>query len=191
MKTSRFLALLGAVVGLNVAGLACDDGGDADGDADADGAGDGGGDADGDADVDADGDADADTDTDVDVDADTDADGDTDGDADVDEDAACGDPEVRAAYGDCTAAPDEGSCAAAGGTWGPIGISTDPECQCPTGQEECPCTRRSTCESACIAEIAGSSCDGVTVGHCSPVSVTVGCWCFFNQDGEVEETCAD
>ena len=35
------------------------------------------------------------------------------------------------------------------------------------------------------------NCEGLTQGHCSPVSVTVGCWCWFWEDGHIEGICAD
>jgi hypothetical protein len=131
-----------------------------------------------------DGDADADSDGDVDADADADSDG---GDE-------CGDAEVLARYDVCTAAEAQEACEAAGGTWGPIGIfSADPLCVCPTSQRECPCTRGGQCLSQCIAPPNDGvmDCEGVTEGHCAPVSLFAGCHCFLHDDGTVSGRCLD
>jgi hypothetical protein len=94
----------------------------------------------------------------------------------------CGDPVLLAKLDACRAAKDQGSCQAAGGTWTTIGLSPVPECQCQTGQGSCPCDGAGQCKSACVAKPSSGpmGCAGVTSGHCSPVSITVGCWCFFN-----------
>jgi hypothetical protein len=173
---------------------------DSDGDTDVDTDSDIDTDSDVDTDSDADGDQDADddvTDGDLDAEIDGDPDGSTDADADsdgdADGDAVCGDPEVLARYPACRAADDEASCLAAGGTWTRIGLSPVEACQCPTGQGGCPCDRRTDCLTACIAPTTGGvfACDGVTVGSCSPVGITVGCWCFFDAEGNVEGICVD
>lgn len=124
------------------------------------------------------------------------------GDAAVDSDVAldadgdggaCGDPEVAARLAECRAADDQAGCEGAGGSWGPVGLYPEPICQCPTGQGACPCTRQTDCLSVCLAEPTSGvfGCDGVVEGHCSPVSMTLGCWCFFDEDGAVEGICID
>ena len=105
----------------------------------------------------------------------------------------CGDAEVRESYGACTAATTQTDCEFNGGTWVPIGGDLEPSCQCPTGQGGCPCTRPSDCLSTCIGEFADNEmwdCEGVT-GHCSPVSATLGCHCWFDEDGTSTGLCAD
>ena len=105
----------------------------------------------------------------------------------------CGDPELRQAYPDCIQAQDEESCVAAGGAWGPVGLYPEPVCQCPTGQGDCRCTRQTDCLSACIAEFTGGmfECEGVVEGRCSPVSLTLGCFCWIDENGEAMGICAD
>ena len=105
----------------------------------------------------------------------------------------CGDPAALARYDECRAAEDEPSCLAAGGWWTIVGLWPEPVCQCPTGQRDCPCTSSRDCRSACIGEFTGSGmfqCEGAQ-GHCSPVSLTVGCHCWFDENGEVMGICAD
>lgn len=102
----------------------------------------------------------------------------------------CGDPAVLARYPSCLAAQDEVSCLAAGGSWGVVGLAPYPECQCPTGQAACPCSRSGDCRSSCIAELLGD-CSTTPAGHCSAVSITVGCYCYFLEDGQVEDMCVD
>src|SRR5688572_26720801 len=63
----------------------------------------------------------------------------------------CGDPIVAQRFAACRQAQDQPSCEAAGGTFTRIGLSPDPQCQCPTGQENCPCTDPTSCLSVCIA----------------------------------------
>ncbi len=106
----------------------------------------------------------------------------------------CGDPEVAKNYSQCVGSDDEESCKAAGGTWTIVGLAPEPECQCPTGQGGCGCKGPGDCMSTCVADFVGGemfNCEGVTSGHCSPVSITVGCWCYFMGDGSVMGLCAD
>lgn len=106
----------------------------------------------------------------------------------------CGDLAVAENYSKCNLADDEESCEAAGGTWTIVGLAPEPECLCPTGQGGCPCKSPADCLSSCVADFVGGQmfdCEGVTAGHCSPVSITVGCWCYFMQDGSVMGLCAD
>jgi hypothetical protein len=121
-----------------------------------------------------------------------DAESDAEVDGAVDAWVECGDPDVLARYPACAAADDEASCLAAGGQWGVIGLAPYPECQCPTGQSTCPCTHPADCRSACFAELTGNGdCEGTTSGLCSAVSITVGCFCLFFDDGHVEDLCVD
>lgn len=105
----------------------------------------------------------------------------------------CGDPAVLARYPACKEASTKQTCEAAGGSWGPIGLAPFDECQCPTGQESCKCTDMTPCLTACIAQPTGGAmeCNGVTEGHCSPVEITVGCWCLFDKDGKITGMCVD
>jgi len=108
--------------------------------------------------------------------------------------AACGDPGQAAMYSTCLAAMDQMACQAAGGTWGRIGLAPFEECGCPTGQSDCPCTSSADCMSTCIAGFTGGrmfDCSGVTAGTCSQVSITVGCWCYFDDIGRITALCID
>ena len=108
--------------------------------------------------------------------------------------AACGDPAVAARYDQCLQAGDQTSCEAAGGSWEIVGLAPSPECQCPTGQGACSCVRGGDCLSACIAPTGPGGnfdCTGVTQGTCSPASITVGCWCFFDDTGTAMGLCVD
>ena len=107
--------------------------------------------------------------------------------------ATCGDPEVMARYRDCTAAEGADACATLGGTWGPLGLSPDPFCQCPTGDGDCPCTKDSDCSTLCLAPTGAdgiNDCSGLVEGTCS-AGPTVGCWCRFDENGEVSSICID
>ena len=197
VEMSKGLCIL--LAGLMSAWLvACGGGGDGDGDADAEVDVDTDVDGDGDADADSDADGDVDGDGDADADSDADADGDGDGDADADSDedgdgGGCGDPAIMAGFDECIAAEDEEPCVAAGGSWGTIGLHPDPACQCPTGQADCPCTRSTECLGSCVAVPPSPpfGCEGVTEGSCAPVAPMVGCWCWFDEDGEMMGLCAD
>jgi hypothetical protein len=105
----------------------------------------------------------------------------------------CGDPTTMAMYPTCAQATDQGACEAAGGTWEPVGLYPEPVCQCPTGDSDCACTKSSACLAGCIAQTTSGpmGCDGVTEGHCSSVSILVGCWCIFNEGGQPEGFCID
>ncbi len=108
----------------------------------------------------------------------------------------CGDPVVAAAYATCSAAKDRPSCEAAGGTWTKTGLQIvqPEECQCPTGQGACVCKSSNDCVSSCVAETGPGGifdCDGVTSGMCSPVAITVGCWCWFDENGTVSALCVE
>jgi hypothetical protein len=105
----------------------------------------------------------------------------------------CGDPALLAAFAGCLAADGQAACEAAGGTWDIIGLAPSPSCQCLTGQAACLCTDNTQCLSACVAEpLDGvTDCTGITSGHCSAVSVTVGCWCLFDDTGNMQGYCID
>lgn len=125
-------------------------------------------------------------------DGDGDADGDVDADGDGDAGVECGDEEIIARYETCVEANDEASCTAAGGTWTTEGSIPYDMCICPTGQDDCTCTRASQCLSACIAPTSDGvmGCEGVTEGQCSSVSVQPGCYCFFDNVGGVSGACS-
>lgn len=108
--------------------------------------------------------------------------------------APCGDAAVAARFPPCMQTHDQASCEQAGGTWGLIGLSHDPACQCPTGQGGCPCLAHADCLSDCIAPIGPGGifdCAGVHAGTCSPVGDTVGCWCWLGSGGQVTPICKD
>jgi hypothetical protein len=53
-------------------------------------------------------------------------------------------------------------------------------CNCPTGQEGCPCWRASHCRGDCMAEeeiLSGEECRALKMGVCSRWTVNLGCWC--------------
>ncbi|MBI4702488.1 MAG: hypothetical protein HY744_15320 [Deltaproteobacteria bacterium] len=107
---------------------------------------------------------------------------------------ACGDPVALAHYPACASAGDQSSCEAAGGSWTIVGLDHEPRCLCPTGQGGCPCNRLSQCLSACVADPVDGvfDCEGVVAGHCSPVSITVGCLCWFiDETGVPQGMCTD
>jgi hypothetical protein len=105
----------------------------------------------------------------------------------------CGDPALLATYSGCVGADGQAACEAAGGVWEIIGLAPSPSCQCFTGQEACPCTNGTQCLSACMADPVDGvlDCTGVTSGHCSAVSITVGCWCLFDDQGNMQGVCID
>ena len=143
---------------------------------------------------DGDGDSDADGDLVEDADAEADVDSDAEPDSDWDIEGYCGDREALARWPACLAAEDQESCEAAGGTWAIIGLAPFYSCQCPTGQSGCVCDSSADCLAACTAPFAGGemwNCEGVVEGTCSPGQITVGCHCFFFEDGTVEGLCVD
>ncbi len=108
-------------------------------------------------------------------------------------DPSCGDPTLMAAYGECSAASDADTCAALGGTWGPIGPSAVEICHCSTGQGSCACTQDSDCLTMCLAPTGDggiNDCTAVTVGTCA-AGPTVGCWCRLEDSGAVGTMCID
>jgi hypothetical protein len=114
--------------------------------------------------------------------------------ADTGEEVPCGDPEIMAKYGECNGAEDKETCEEAGGNWAIIGLAPFEECQCPTGQGGCKCTHLDDCIGACTADFQEGemwNCEGLTHGYCSPYAITVGCWCFFWEEGQPEGICAD
>jgi len=107
--------------------------------------------------------------------------------------AMCGDADVMAAYPGCVASNTQQACEAAGGTWTSIGPSPATLCVCPTGQDNCPCTRSTQCIANCRAETSGGvmECNGVTQGTCADMAPFAGCWCFFDENGNVNGICID
>ena len=106
---------------------------------------------------------------------------------------SCGDADLMAAYAACVVTNTQQACEAAGGAWTIIGLSQTPLCVCPTGQDGCVCTRSTDCVAGCIAEPTGGAfeCDGVTEGHCTPHAPFAGCWCIFDENGEITGYCID
>jgi len=104
---------------------------------------------------------------------------------------ACGDKAVMARFAECQKATTQPACEAAGGTWTAIGLYPEKLCVCPTGQGGCPCDRASQCLGSCRAEMVKMwDCAGVK-GSCAPASPHVGCYCWFDDDGDVDGICAD
>ena len=115
--------------------------------------------------------------------------------ADNGSDAAtfCGDPVVRDRLTTCRQTTDANACTAAGGTWRQVGLSPNPTCVCPTGNNiDCPCTRRTDCVTSCRAPVGTPhSCDGITTGTCTTEEPSVGCFCWFSDTGEKQAVCVD
>lgn len=106
--------------------------------------------------------------------------------------AGCGDPVVIARYPLCRQTRDEAACVAAGGRWGRGGLSPQPLCLCPTGQDGCACQRASTCQAGCTAPLDnGATTCKDAVGRCESVGPSFGCKCIFNEKGEVSAICVD
>ncbi len=105
---------------------------------------------------------------------------------------SCGDREVMDRFPSCVAAETEGSCLAAGGTWTRVGLSLEPECLCPTGQDGCPCSRATACLGACVGPLEGLPHDcSAAQGSCTHAHPTVGCRCWFDENGNAQPLCAD
>jgi hypothetical protein len=106
--------------------------------------------------------------------------------------STCGDPDVMARYGDCLGADSKMSCEFLGGTWTTVGLAPYEECQCPTGQGGCPCASSTDCLTSCVGELDLSTweCENVKP-TCSPVSITVGCWCYIDEEGTAQGICVD
>jgi hypothetical protein len=105
----------------------------------------------------------------------------------------CGDVTVMMRYRLCLGADTETECVTAGGTWITFPFSGMEGCQCPTGQEGCPCNRPSDCVARCYAPLDGGfdSCRLVDVGTCSGQEPEAGCWCEFVDEGEAYPFCSD
>lgn len=53
-------------------------------------------------------------------------------------------------------------------------------CDCPTGQEGCPCWSAAHCQGDCMAEgdpMTFEECENTKMGTCSARSTNLGCWC--------------
>ncbi len=108
------------------------------------------------------------------------------------EGCACGDREVMERFPSCIAAQTETICLAMGGVWTRVGLSLEPECLCPTGQEGCPCSRATDCLGACVGPLEGLPDDcSAAQGSCTSQHPTVGCWCWFDENGNAQALCAD
>jgi hypothetical protein len=119
--------------------------------------------------------------------------GDAGGDAGDAGSEACGDPILKAAYAECSAATDEQTCVARGGTWSTIGLGNQFMCICQTGEAECPCTQPSDCITLCLAPYGPggiSDCAGIAEGTCA-AGPTSGCWCRLEAGGLVSWVCWD
>ena len=103
----------------------------------------------------------------------------------------CGDPALAAKFQSCMQAKDKAACEAAGGSWGTLGLSTEPVCQCPTDQEGCSCSDSTACLSVCIRPWDGGACSGLCAGACSPWGRVTGCNCWFQNPGQVTQVCWD
>jgi hypothetical protein len=105
----------------------------------------------------------------------------------------CGDPAVRDRFAACRQTTDASACAAAGGTWRRVGLSPEPTCVCPTGNNaDCPCTRRTDCVTSCRAPLGNPPfCESLTAGTCTTEEPAVGCFCWFTETGEKQAICAD
>lgn len=97
--------------------------------------------------------------------------------------AGCGDPVVKARFPACEAARDQASCETLGGRWGSpyAGVQFPDICNCPTGDEDCPCTQGSECSLGCYAsmpdgDVLGQGCAAVTSGKCAAWPGW-GCYC--------------
>lgn len=106
---------------------------------------------------------------------------------------ACGDDVIRASFATCIAAGTQAACVQAGGTWTTIGLGTSAECLCPTGEEGCPCDSSDQCLGACTAEMGPGNdpCAGIDEGTCTAASPSVGCRCWFDDRGAVQQMCVD
>jgi hypothetical protein len=109
--------------------------------------------------------------------------------------ARCRSPELSARFARCRAATDEGGCRAAGGEWRRQGAAPAPSCYCPSGQDNCPCTTARDCLAGCRAPMAFNAarenrCKAVR-GTCAPGAPSLGCWCWFGDDGTAVQRCSD
>jgi hypothetical protein len=109
--------------------------------------------------------------------------------------AACDAPELKAAWDACRATQDEPSCVASGGQW----VSYVPAymaCNCPTGQDGCPCASGDQCIGQCQAEWTPASkpdpdCGNVTWGRCTARNYTIGCGCWWSYGTTFQSACQD
>jgi len=104
---------------------------------------------------------------------------------------ACGSQSTMARFASCIGSSNRSACEQAGGSWHAIGLSDDPICVCPTGQAGCSCDRSSDCLGACLAEMSTMWDCSDARGTCSDVAPNVGCWCWFDDQGNASGICAD
>lgn len=108
---------------------------------------------------------------------------------------ACVDEAVQQRFEQCRAAENEEDCAAAGGEWGPGGLSPFPLCHCPTGEGECPCDGPQDCAvGACVAPLGDGGLDNPCAhaqGYCAAWQPQFGCYCIFQEDGQAWAICVD
>lgn len=110
-------------------------------------------------------------------------------------DPACRPEPLAAAFSACRATDSEAACVAAGGEWGPVHLSPDPACRCPTGQEGCRCTRASDCLGRCMDHREAVSltqpCSRDLDYRCTAYEPRNGCFCTVSETGETGVICAD
>jgi hypothetical protein len=96
---------------------------------------------------------------------------------------SCGDQSVMARFRACVSSRKRADCESAGGEWGSYPFSGMMGCFCPTGQQDCPCTKADDCLSICSAGIAGGFdyCATVEMGTCDAVTPIAGCFCAADQ----------
>jgi len=106
----------------------------------------------------------------------------------------CGEAEVINRFGGCVAARNETDCTAFGGLWGRHGLATTPNCACPTGQENCPCSGPADCLGSCVSAVETYDfyvCDDVRRGTCAAYLPAYGCQCIFDERGVARFLCVE
>jgi hypothetical protein len=105
---------------------------------------------------------------------------------------ACGDTKVMQRFSACMAAKSKSACEQAGGSWTRVGLSPEPGCSCPTGQDGCTCKRSTECLGSCTTPMPKMwDCSHAKQGTCASRSPLVGCRCWFGTDGKVQGICVD
>jgi len=111
----------------------------------------------------------------------------------------CGDPQAKASFPACSAAKDQTTCEALGGRWGAVvsGLPQLIQCNCSTGDENCPCTKASDCSLGCYADspVSPSTSCSMTSGQCAAWPGW-GCYCMLsnwlnNPDGPFQAVCVN
>jgi hypothetical protein len=104
----------------------------------------------------------------------------------------CPDVEVTSA---CDASlASESACHDQGGCWAVWGLAPSESCNCPTSDAGATCASSADCQGICIVPGSPTSAEGCVTtegGTCSDFATMYGCFCYVDDEGSLQDICAD